>query len=161
MDAGLSRALHYMFMAFQRHPFQNQRTMFITTNTQHRVPIFRDPAFANEAVLALYKAQQIYPFFLYGFVIMPDHSHLLLQVPEGGSISKVMYTFKRAAAFALDQGPIWQSRFLIVYPDDPAAALSYIHQNPVKAGLSMSSEAYPWSSASGKHDVSPLPYYSG
>jgi len=131
--------------------------MFITTNIQDRVPLFQDPAFANEAVLALYKTQQIHSFFLYGFVIMPDHCHLLLKVPEGGSVSRVMYTFKRAVAFALDRGPIWQSRFHIVYPEDPGAVLAYIHQNPVKDGLCGKSDEYPWSSGCGRHDVSPLP----
>ncbi len=144
-------------MAFQRHSIQNQTMMFVTTNIAQRQKIFLTPAFANEAVLALYKTQQLHPFFLYGFVIMPDHCHFLLSVPENGSISKIMHTFKRAVSFALDQGSIWQSRFHIRYPEHTGEALTYIHQNPVRALLSASAEAYPWSSASGTYDVSTLP----
>lgn len=144
-------------MAFQRHPVQNQTMMFITANILNRRKIFADPACANEAVLALYKTQQIHPFFLYGFVIMPDHCHLLISVPENGSVSKIMHTFKRAVSFAIDQGSIWQSRFHIRYPKNPDAALNYIHQNPVRAHLSASADVYPWSSACGRHDVSMFP----
>ncbi len=144
-------------MAFQRHSIQNQTMMFVTTNIAKRRKIFLDPSFANEAILALYKTQQLNPFFLYGFVIMPDHCHLLLSVPEGGSISKIMHTFKRSVSFALDLGSIWQSRFYISYPKRPSEVLSYIHQNPVRAHLSETAESYPWSSASSKCDVSQLP----
>jgi hypothetical protein len=67
-----------------------------------------------------------------------------------------MYTFKRASAFAIDQGPIWQSRFHIVLPKDPHITLHYIHTNPVKAGIILHQDDYPWSSASEKWDVIPL-----
>lgn len=144
-------------MAFQRHPTQNQVMMLVTTNVSNRKKIFSDPSFANEAILALYKTQQMHPFFLYGFVIMPDHCHLLLSVPEGGSISKIMHTFKRAVSFAVGQGSIWQSRFHIRYPEMPDKALTYIHQNPIRAHLCEDPANFPWSSACGKHDVSLLP----
>ncbi len=122
--------------------------MFIITNTQNRETIFSVPAYANEAVLALYRTQQIFPFFLYGFAIMPDHVHLLVSVPDNGSISKILYTFKRGTAFAIDRGPIWQSRFHLLFPDDAHNVLSYIHANPVKAGIAFCQSDYPWSSAS-------------
>lgn len=131
--------------------------MLVTTNVMNRRKIFSNPVFANEAVLALYKTQQIHPFFLYGFVMMPDHCHLLLSVPEHGSISKIMHTFKRAVSFAIDQGPLWQSRFHIRYPNNPREALMYIDQNPIRAGLIQETKIYPWSSVGGKYDVSPLP----
>jgi putative transposase len=152
-SCGCSTMTH---MAFQRHPIQHSAIMFITTNIQGREPVFAVPEYANEAVITLYKTQQISPFFLYGFVIMPDHVHLLLSIPEGGSISKVMHTFKRGSAFAIDQWPIWQSRFHLILPKEPIHALRYIHSNPVKAGIVLYEYDYPWSSASGKWDVTPL-----
>lgn len=130
--------------------------MFITTNMDKKMPIFSDPACARIAVETLYGIQQFYPFFLYGFVIMPDHIHLLLRIPQGGSISKTMGVYKRAVTFNLGRVPIWQSRFHIRLPHQPLATLQYIHMNPVKAGLTTTPEAYPWSSASGKWDVMEL-----
>ncbi len=143
-------------MAFQRHPLQDSAIMFITTNVHDRRPLFSRSEYANEVILALYRTQEIFPFFLYGFVIMPDHVHLLLSVPENGSISKIMHTFKRGSAFNIGQGSIWQSRFHLITPKNPHRALAYIHANPVQAGITLSIDDYPWSSASGKWDVSPL-----
>ena len=155
--AGQSSIHNAEVMAFQRHPIQNQRIMFITTNTKDRIPVFRDPTYANEVLLAIYRTQQIHPYFLYGFVVMPDHCHLLLSAPEYGSVSRIMHTFKRGVSFALELGSLWQSRFFIVYPKSPGKVLEYIHANPVRAGLCSRVDEYPWSSGSGRHDVSPLP----
>ena len=151
--AFLAAILHHDCM-FQRHPIQNQQTMFITTNTQSRMPIFGNAAYARIAVETFYNIQHFYPFFLYAFVIMPDHCHLLLNMPEGGSVSKMIGVYKRAVSFNIGQGSIWQSRFHIVVPKNIEATIEYIYQNPVKAGLCENAEEYPWSSASGRWDLS-------
>jgi putative transposase len=139
---------------FQRHHDQNQRLMLVTTNTKNRRKVFADPACAREAVEALYFIQGRHPFFLYGFVVMPDHCHLLLYAPEGSEISRIMRDYKRRVAFSIGKGSIWQSRFHILYPEDRSAALSYIHANPVQARLVDQPQKYPWSSASGTWDIS-------
>jgi putative transposase len=141
---------------WQRHPIQNEHVMFITTNVQHKAPLFSDSPAAKIAVETLYSIQDHYPFFLYGFVIMPDHCHLLLQVPEHGSVSKMIGVYKRAVTFNLGQGPVWQSRFHLIIPSKAHSCLDYIHMNPVKAGLCEKPEDYPWSSASGRWDVMEL-----
>jgi REP element-mobilizing transposase RayT len=130
--------------------------MFITTNTKDRHPIFGQPACAREAIEAMYRVQIFNPFFLHGFVIMPDHCHFLVTVPEPGSISRIMQSYKRAVSFGISLGPIWQSRFHQKIPTKPEKVLQYIHQNPVKAGLCKNPDDYPWSSASGKWDVMDL-----
>lgn len=130
--------------------------MFVTTNTLKRKPIFRDPAFAREAVDNLYRVQKQHPFHLFGFVIMPDHCHFLLYVPAPESISRIMRMYKLGVVFSIGLGPIWQSRFHLVIPKSSASTLKYIHQNPVETGLVTSPEEYPWSSASGKWKVTSL-----
>jgi len=145
-----------MLFKSQRHPLQNDYLMFITTNMEKRKPVFSEPACARIAVETLYGIQQFYPFFLYGFVIMPNHIHLLLRVPDGGSVSKTIGVYKRAVTFNIGRGPLWQRRFHMRIPHDPLGALRYIHMNPVKAGLCSSPEEYPWSSASGRWDVMEL-----
>jgi len=144
---------------FQRHPIQCNELMFITTNVQDRNPVFQNPAFAKEAVETLYRVQQMYPFFLHAFVIMPDHCHFLLKVPEGGPISKIMRAYKYGLTFNFGIGAFWQSRFHIKIPDDASPVLHYIHLNPVKAGLVEVPEEYTWSSACGRWDVSPIEYF--
>ena len=101
--------------------------MLVTTNTNHRDPVFANPACARIVIKTLYGIQHFYPFFLYGFVVMPDHCHFLLRVPEGGSISKIMNVYKRAVTFNLGIKYVWQARFHIRIPDDPLAILRYVH----------------------------------
>ncbi len=130
--------------------------MLITTNTQNRRKIFADPTYAKEAVDSLYRTQQLYPFLLFGFVVMPDHCHFLLKVPEPLKISTMMRTYKYGVTFNLGIGAFWQSRFHIRVPDHGWKALEYIHLNPVRAGLCEMIEQYPWSSGSGKWDITGL-----
>ena len=130
--------------------------MFVTTNTVHRNPLFSDPANAYEAVAHLYQLQLVHPFFLFAFVVMPDHCHFLLNIPSPGRISTLMNVYKSGLTFQLGLGKIWQPRFHILIPRDPWKVVEYIHRNPVKKGLSQSCEDYPWSSACGKWDVTRL-----
>ena len=141
----------------QRHPIHNDVLMFVTSNTMARRPIFENPSYASEAIDHLYRLQNLHPFFLFGFAIMPDHCHFLLNIPAPYTISKFMNSYKTGLTFDLGIGSFWQPRYDLRVPDDGWATLCYIHENPVKAGLVASPEAYPWSSASRKYDVSVLP----
>ena len=146
---------HHEIMT-QLHRVQSDAIMFITTNTRNRRRIFADPACARIAIETFYAIQQYYPCFLFGFVVMPDHCHFLLLVPKGGSISKMMNVYKRAVAFNVGMGPLWQERFDIRFPDCPNVALRYIHDNPVQEKLCGVPEEYPWSSACGRWDIAEL-----
>lgn len=140
----------------QRRLEQNDCVMFITTNVQNRKPLFKDSAYANEAIDQIYRVQLLRPFFLFGFVIMPDHCHFLVNVPVPETISQIIRIYKSGLAHQLGIGSIWQSRFHVRIPEHPGKALEYIHLNPVRAGLVSNPEQYDWSSASGKFDVTPL-----
>jgi putative transposase len=139
---------------FQRHPIQNSALMFITTNVAGRKRVFSNPAYARQAIETLYKTQNIYPFLLFGFVIMPDHCHFLLNESAPATISNLMKSFKIGVGYDTGLGAMWQSRFHLSLPDNSGKVLSYIHLNPVRAGLVENPEDYPWSSASGDWDVS-------
>lgn len=128
--------------------------MFITTNTLNRKTVFADPAFAKEAIDCLYRLQELHPFCIFGFVVMPDHIHLLLKIPPPYTISRCMNAYKTGVTFALGIGAFWQPRFDLRIPENAYDVLKYIHENPVKAGLVSSANIYPWSSASGKWEVS-------
>jgi putative transposase len=141
---------------FQRHPTQNEELMFITTNTLKRRPVFHNPKHAREAVDTLYRVQELHPFFLYAFVFMPDHCHLLLRVPAPEQISRIMRVFKYGSSININKGPIWQSRFHLKVVSDAQDVIGYIHRNPVTAGLAAEERLYPWSSACGKWDVTEL-----
>lgn len=140
----------------QVHPIQSDAIIFVTTNTLDSKPIFSNDAYAREAIEVLYRVQELHPFFLFGFVIMPNHAHLLLSTIAPKKMSTVIDRWKMGVSHSLGLGPIWKPRFFIRIPDDVHATLRYIHWNPVKAGLCKNPEQYPWSSASGKWDVTEL-----
>lgn len=146
----------YTHTMSQPHPTQNSVPMFITTNTLHREAIFSDDACARTAVENLYKIQSAFPFFLFAFVIMPDHCHFLLTVPDGGSISKIMQAYKRAVSFDVGK-PIWQRRFHQEFIRDISKVKRYVHENPVQKNLCTEANLYPWSSASGRWDIADVP----
>ena len=56
-------------------------------------------------------------------------------------------------------GHFWQNRFFSCSLDRAHlwAALRYVERNPVRAGLSAASPAYPWSSAAAHTGAAPLP----
>ncbi|MFA7718256.1 MAG: transposase [Candidatus Absconditabacterales bacterium] len=137
----------------QRHPIQNEDVQLVTTITKDRIPVFADDAHAREAIECLYRVQMLHPFFLYGFVIMPDHCHFLVRVPAPKKIALIMNVFKSGMTFNTGIPKLWQPRYHIRSVKNVPAALRYIHENPVKMRLSETSADYPWSSRSGKWDV--------
>lgn len=127
--------------------------MLITTVTHERNAYFKNDALAREAVEQIYRIQARRPFFLYGFVIMPDHVHLLLNVPEPETLSNILRLYKMGLSFQTGIAPLWQKRFDARLSRNIDGAQEYIHMNPVRAGLCTIPERYPWSSASGKWNI--------
>ena len=91
-------------------------------------------------------------FQLHGFVIMPDHLHLLMTLPGDIAIEKAMQLIKGGFSYRLKrefgyQGEVWQRGFSEVRISDGQSFLrhrEYIVQNPVKAGLVDTAEQYPY-----------------
>lgn len=127
--------------------------MLVTTVTLHREPFFRDPAMACIAVETLFDVRKRYPFTLFGFVVMPDHVHLVVRVPTTGSISKIMNVYKSGMAHNTGLRKMWQPRFDIRIVNDIQKVLRYVDNNPTRAKLSRTSKSYPWSSASGRWPI--------
>lgn len=102
------------------------------------------------------------PFHVDAVVVLPDHFHLLMTLPEGDAdFSSRMKTIKRRFTFGLarhgvrmslnvrHEANIWQRRFwehTIRDDDDYARHVEYIHYNPVKHGLVSSVGDWPHSS---------------
>lgn len=131
----------------------SDHSYFITTATQERRPYFRDGRLAQVIIDNLRFYRDRMGFQLHGYVIMPDHIHLLI-TPISCSISEIMrnlksFTSKQIRETLGIKGPIWQPRFydrVIRDEEQFLAALTYIHLNPVKDGLVSSPEDYEFSS---------------
>ena len=102
------------------------------------------------------------PFRIDAIVVLPDHFHLLMTLPEGDvDFSARVQTIKRRFTFGLLQAgasvatnakreaDVWQRRFwehTIRDDGDFARHVEYIHYNPMKHGLVASAREWPHSS---------------
>lgn len=77
---------------FKRYIVSNY-CYFVTTTTQHRRPYFTDARLSQLIIENLRFYRDRMRFRLHGYVVMPDHIHLLV-TPVGCSISDIMRNFK-------------------------------------------------------------------
>ena len=141
-----------------------ESTYFITAGAyqkQHLLQSERSALLLIDVFLH-YRNQQTY--FLHEFVVMPHHVHLLM-TPTGITIERAVglikggFSYRRTKDLGL-QGEIWQSSFHEWRVRDFAGYegyRTYIHQNPVKAGLCEAAADFPYSSASGHFPLDPIP----
>jgi len=83
---------------------------------------------------------------VYGYVVMPEHVHLLLSEPSDGMLPRAMQMLKTSVSIqarkeakrtACEQ-PFWQTRYFdhnVRNHEGFVTQLRYIHRNPVKRGL--------------------------
>jgi putative transposase len=111
-----------------------------------------------------------YQFLLVGYVVMPEHIHLLISEPKIGTPSAVMQVLKQRVSRLLrkkvrrrnpnqlalwhdapDKGlrSFWQRRFYdfnVWTKKKHIEKLHYMHMNPVKRGLVAEPQLWKWSS---------------
>ena len=141
---------------------------FITCSCYHRLPFLSTPASRDCFLSILEPTRQRYRFVVVGYVVMPEHIHLLITEPDVGSPSTVMQVLKQRAARALLPNnkridahirrlsgdhvlrtPFWQARFYdfnVWTAKKRVEKLRYMHRNPVKRELVSSPEEWFWSS---------------
>ena len=106
-------------------------------------------------LLSIQKCQERKNFKIYGFVIMDNHAHLVIETNHLHNISKIMQSI--LLSFSLKyrrkygyEGYVWQGRFQSKIIDSEhyfTQCIEYIHNNPVKAGITETALEYIYSSA--------------
>jgi REP element-mobilizing transposase RayT len=150
----------------RRHKRYEHATLFISGNVSHRVPLFRVWPKANEIFLEnLEFYRNKYGFQLRGYVLMPDHYHLLVTLKEGTSLANLLRDFKSSVGKQVVEGLSQSQRTELLerfrLPSSPrrrkdaryrvlqydnyivevftprilCGKLEYMHSNPVKKGL--------------------------
>ena len=140
---------------------------FITCSCYRRQPLLGSARRRDLFLIVLEEVRQRYQFVILGYVVMPEHFHLLISEPQDSTPSKVMQALKlgfarrvlhemrscrNAAQSALfDRTPqhIWQKRFYdfdVFTKKKWEEKQRYLHRNPVKRGLVESPELWRWSS---------------
>jgi putative transposase len=126
---------------------------FITFSCFHRAPLLGSPSSRAVFVQALETARRWYGFGVLGYVVMPEHVHLLLSEPERSTLAVALQMLKQRVSQKLhDPGsphPFWQTRyhdFNVWSERKRVQKLDYMHRNPVKRGLVSRPDDWTWSS---------------
>ena len=125
---------------------------FLTCSCYHRQPWLASPGRRDLFVKLLEEARRRYRFVVVGYVVMPEHIHLLISEPEKGTPSTVMQVVKQryaqrvlrkrmrnpaqAELWPEEARRVWQRRFYDFNVWSEAKRmekLGYMHWNPVKA----------------------------
>ncbi len=140
---------------------------FITCSCYHRQPLLGTSGRRDLLLTVLEEVRQRYQFVVAGYVIMPEHIHLLIGEPQKKNPSTVMQALKLGFARRViaeehrqgvrhfscfsRSGPqhIWQRRFYdfnVWSEHKRIEKLRYMHRNPVQRGLVALPELWGWSS---------------
>jgi putative transposase len=75
--------------------YQDQRSLhFITFSCYHRLQLLATAAAREAFELELERVRPWYGCYITGYVVMPEHVHLLLSEPERGKLSLVIQMLK-------------------------------------------------------------------
>ena len=140
-------------------------TYFVTAGTWCKTNILQSDRMASLFCNTLCQYRAAGKFRLHAFVVMPNHIHLLLTVPEGVTLERAIQFIKGGFSYQCGKllgvhSAIWQKSFLdrrVRDADEYARYREYIHQNAVRAGLVSAAEEYTYSSLNPKFQIDELP----
>jgi len=129
---------------------------FVTFTCYHRRRYFASPAAYDLFPLCLEAMRRRFRMCIYGYVVMPEHVHLLVSEPETQTLADAIHFLKlsfakrqRTLRPSADSGSFWQKRYYdrnIRDAHEFTEKLRYIHRNPVKRGLVKEPAEWKWSS---------------
>ena len=122
---------------------------FVTFSCVQSKPYLGRPAARALFEKALERMRIRYEFHVFGYVIMPEHVHLLLGEPKTAPLSRALQSVKSSVAKLCPQKPFWLPRyydFNVFTQRKHVEKLRYMHRNPVKRGLVERPEDWQWSS---------------
>jgi len=150
---GSLRGLQSAGMHVKPVRYQKQGCLhFITFSCYHRMTLLDSGAAKETFERTLERVRAWYGCYITGYVVMPEHVHLLISEPERSKLSVAIQMLKQITSQKLRAKHLlrfWQVR----YYDFPVWSeakriekLRYIHRNPVKRGLVKRPEDWKWSS---------------
>jgi putative transposase len=122
---------------------------FITFSCYHCLPYLDTPAARNLFLDALESTRKQYEFQVLGYVVMPEHVHLLLSEPDQTLLGTAIQALKVSVSKRSKQRRFWQARYYdanIFSHNDCVRTVKYMHRNPVVRGLVENPGDWPWSS---------------
>ena len=150
---------------------QSRQSHFVTFSCYGREAHLCDARLCDLFLDCLERTRRKYRFRVYGYVVMPEHVHLLVSEPERETLATAIQALKisvaRRAMFyrreptsaksgqmwgtigTVGKFTFWQKRYYdhnVRNYESFVEKLRYMHRNPVTRGLVASPEQWPWSS---------------
>jgi len=124
---------------------------FVTFSCYKRRPLFESLRARTLFESVLEQARINYGCGILGYVIMPEHIHLLLSEPNRATVATVLKAIKQSVARRLvAKGEHFRQEhyydFNVRTEKKRIEKLRYIHRNPVKRGLVEKPKDWRWSS---------------
>jgi putative transposase len=138
---------------------------FVTTKCSQNRSLFDVTEIASVLLDTLFRYRDAGHYLLHEFVIMPDHLHLMITPNSTTSLEKAIQLIKGGSSYQIHKTrgqkmQIWQEGFYdwtIRDTSDWLTKTQYIHNNPVRAGLTQTPDDWPYSSANGKFVLDAMP----
>jgi putative transposase len=125
---------------------------FLTFSCYRRRPLLGDAAAYAVFEHEFETVRLRYGFVVAGYVLMPEHVHLLVGEPGIAPLAVALQVLKQQTSRKLKKrGEVrfWQRRycdFNVWSEEKRVEKLRYMHPNPVRRGLAKKPEDWPWSS---------------
>lgn len=163
----------YIIMGLRnRTGLLDYRCFFITTTCYNFLHLFNSNKYFKILYDSIVFLNKKYNAYIMGYVLMPNHIHLILYFDKENKLSEYMRDFKKFTSIEIrrqiekdgryklldelryekrqQKFRVWQHRFddVVLYTRKVLETkLEYIHQNPVKAGIVDFPTEYIYSSA--------------
>jgi len=131
---------------------QTGQMQFITFSCYRRQPKLSSPRTRSVFERSLERTRRAYGFCVAGYVMMPEHVHLLVTEPVTRQLATALQALKQSVSRTLARRasePFWQALYydFNVWTDKKRMEkLRYMHRNPVVRGLVERPEDWEWSS---------------
>ena len=124
---------------------------FLTFSCYRRLPYLDDDHARSIFLEELEKLRSRHQLYVFGYVLMPEHVHLLLSEPKLRPLGVTLNVLKHETSQRLKgtRAQFWQRRyydFNVLTHHKFVEKLRYIHRNPVERGLVDDPQDWPWSS---------------
>jgi putative transposase len=122
---------------------------FVTFSCYRRQPHLGQASARDLFERSLEAMRLRYDFIVSGYVVMPEHVHLLVSEPRKALLAKALQALKLSVAVQRRERPFWQARyydFNVYTARKHVEKLRYMHRNPVRRGLVAQPEQWAWSS---------------
>jgi len=130
--------------------FTTNAVFFVTMTVEGRREVFRSIEAAQVVTDSLTFFCRRRETEMIGYAVMPDHVHVLLRLRPPLTLPNWVRRFKTFTTRSLGGCHVWQSGYwseVVATEWFVREKLTYIHNNPVRAGLVDDPAAYPLSSA--------------